>query len=93
MRDNLLEELTKMTTKAIDQVDIVNQRLIRLIIIISIVSGLTIIGTICACCGFYFLSDYQYPEVSQTTTQDNGITTQEINQKITQEIMQKGGEK
>lgn len=92
MRDILLEELTKITTNAIDQVDKVNQKLVRIIIVLAIVFGITIVGVVSAFCGFYFLSDYQYPEVTQQTQQDvNGIK-QEVKQQIKQVETKKGGD-
>ena len=92
MRDILLEELTKITTNAIDQVDKVNQKLVKIIVITIVVFGITVVGLVSAFCGFYFLSDYQYPEVTQETQQDvNGIK-QEVKQEV-KTSNNKGGDK
>ena len=92
MTEDVLKELVKITTDALSQVDAVNKKLVNLVVILAIISGLTIVGVIAVCCGFYFLSDYQYPDMTQTSLQSTG-STQEVSQKITQEISQKGGVK
>lgn len=89
MRDNLINDLTKMTTAVIEQNDNINKKLIRIIIIQTIVLCITAIGIPAFLAGFYFLSDYQYPEVSQEAKQQ--MTDKDKSVKMTQTI--KGGDK
>lgn len=83
MRDHVIDELVKITNEALTGADKINKKLVQIIIIQAIVLCITAIGIVAFLSGFYFLSDYQYPSVTQETSQQKGT---DIKQESKQEI-------
>lgn len=69
MQHDTLFECVKMVEKSAERTDKVNQRLMCVIIVMSIcfaVSAMVISG-------FYFFSSYQYQTVEQSVTKDGAV--------------------
>lgn len=82
MRDNILEELSKLVTDLADRNDRINRWLLYIILALIAAFVITVLGIVAIKDGMYFLSDYQYPEQSNISTQEIGDVKQEIKQSI-----------
>lgn len=78
MRDNIMSDITKIATESLQYIDKVNKRLIMVIIILSAL----FCTTIAAMTGLYFLSDYQYPQITQEASQQSDTVKTELKQQV-----------
>jgi hypothetical protein len=76
MTEKAILELARMVSDAADRVDRVNKRLVYCIIGLAF----CFCAAITVMTGFYFLGDYQYPEVTQEAVQTG--TGQTVQQNI-----------
>jgi hypothetical protein len=81
-KDILISETMKLITDSAIRTDKINSRLVKIITVMAIclvVQACVIVGLKD---GFYFLSDYQYPEAEQLVNQTAGGKYQEVTQTI-----------